>query len=269
MSDSESASQDGDRGIYAGRIGILYALGRHYLSLPFAALCVSAKLFGSGNEGIFPFLPLVLLIVVAIAAEQLTEAYKRQAPGEDAHFWAGRYVFVSAVAGASWGVGVFFWFVPNSFPAQAYLCLAYMGMTATEFIARSAHRPAYLAHAAFSLGPLILMLLIHGGLYSTMSAVLVFCFAAVLVSYANAMARLLDESIQAEIRQRHTRAQPLCGKATGGSRSRCRSIQRQRQIRLHRKYQSRATHAAERLARHGASCWTRPISDRRITTTLK
>ncbi len=196
MSDSESASQDGDRGIYAGRIGILYALGRHYLSLPFAALCVSAKLFGSGNEGIFPFLPLVLLIVVAIAAEQLTEAYKRQAPGEDAHFWAGRYVFVSAVAGASWGVGVFFWFVPDSFPAQAYLCLAYMGMTATEFIARSAHRPAYLAHAAFSLGPLILMLLIHGGLYSTMSAVLVFCFAAVLVSYANAMARLLDESIR-------------------------------------------------------------------------
>ncbi len=253
MSDSKSASEDDDRGIYAGRIEVLYALGRHYLSLPFAALCVFAKLLGSGNEGILPFLPLVLLIVVAIAAAQLTQAYKRQAPSvvgskfatspisapyanfetkttlasicwlvsrrfrnsneadircnefrnrdtsDDPHFWARRYMFVSAIAGASWGIGVFFWFVPDSFPAQAYLCLAFMGMTTTEFIARSAHRPAYLAHAAFSLGPLILMLLIHGGMYSTMSAVLMLCFTAALVGFANGMARLLDESIRLKI----------------------------------------------------------------------
>ena len=136
MSESKSASGDGDRGFYAGRIAILYALGRPYRSLPFAALCVAAKLFGGGNDGISPFLPLVLLIVVAFAAAQLTKAYMRRAPDDDPHFWAGRYVFTSAIAGASWGVGVFFWFVPDSFAAQAYLCLAYMGMTATEFIAR-------------------------------------------------------------------------------------------------------------------------------------
>jgi len=196
MTETKPATDDGDRGIYAGRIGILYAVGRHYLSLPFAALCVSAKLLGGSHDGILPFLPLVLQIVVAIAAEQLTQVYKRRNPGDDPHFWARRYVFVSAIAGATWGVGVFFWFVPESFPAQAYLCLAFMGMTATEFIARSAHRPAYLAHAAFSLGPLIVVLLLHGGMYSDMSAVLVFCFAAVLASYCSGMARLLDESIR-------------------------------------------------------------------------
>jgi signal transduction histidine kinase len=126
----------------------------------------------------------------------LNQTYRWRTRDENPRFWARRYVFVSAIAGASWGVGVFFWFVPESFPAQAYLCLAFMGMTATEFIARSAHRPAYLAHATFSLGPLIAVLLIHGGLYSDMSAVLVFCFGAVLVSYCTGMARLLDESIR-------------------------------------------------------------------------
>jgi signal transduction histidine kinase len=43
------------------------------------------------------------------------------------------------------------------------------------------------------------MLLIHGGMYSTMSAVLVFCFAAVLGGYTNGLARLLDESIRLKI----------------------------------------------------------------------
>ncbi|HEY0282834.1 MAG TPA: HAMP domain-containing sensor histidine kinase, partial [Rhizomicrobium sp.] len=196
MSAEPEVCKDGDRGIFAGRIDILYALGRHYLSLPFAALAVSATLFAGVPLTILPFLPLVLLIVVAIVAEQLTQTYKHRAPGTSPQYWARRYTFISAIAGASWGVGVFFWFVPDSFAAQAYLCLAFMGMTATEFIARSAHRRAYLAHAFFSLGPLIAMLLIEGSLYSDMTAVLVFCFAGVLAGYCRGMARLLDESIR-------------------------------------------------------------------------
>ncbi|MDE2111576.1 MAG: HAMP domain-containing histidine kinase [Alphaproteobacteria bacterium] len=196
MSAKYTTARYGDYSVFAGRIDILYALGRHYLSLPFAVLCVLAKLFTDANGGILPFLPLVLQIVVAVAAEQLTTAYRRRPPGDDPHFWARRYTFVSAIAGASWGIGVFFWLVPGSFAAQAYLCLAYMGMTATEFIARSAHRPAYLAHAAFSLGPLIAVLLIDGGLYHDMTATLLFCFGAALAGYCNSMARLLDESIR-------------------------------------------------------------------------
>ena len=46
-------------------------------------------------------------------------------------------------------------------------------MTATEFIARSAHRPAYAAHTILSLGPLILLLVLHGGVYADMTALLV------------------------------------------------------------------------------------------------
>ena len=92
--------------VFAGRIDILYSLGRHYLSLPFAALCVSATLFGGAPPTMLPFMPLALLIVVAIAAEQAIQAYKHRASGSDPHFWAQRYTFVSAIAGASWGVGV-------------------------------------------------------------------------------------------------------------------------------------------------------------------
>jgi len=185
-----------DRGaVFAGRIDILYALGRHYLSLPFAALCIPATLFAGREPGWLPLMPLVLQIAVAIAAEQLTSAYKVRNPHDDPRFWAWRYTFVSAIAGATWGVGVLFWFVPNSFPAEAYLSLAFLGMTATEFIARSAYRPAYLAHALFSLGPLVAVLFLAGGLYQIMTGVLVTLFGAVLFTYCNGMARLLDESI--------------------------------------------------------------------------
>jgi signal transduction histidine kinase/HPt (histidine-containing phosphotransfer) domain-containing protein len=186
--------------VFAGRIDILYALGRHYLSLPFAVLCVPATLIAGHDPDALPVIPLLLQIAVVIAAEQLTTAYRGRPrdpadPRSNPRYWARRYTFVSAISGATWGVAALFWFVWNSFPAQAYLALAFLGMTATEFIARSAHRPAYLAHTTFALGPLIALLLWQGGLYATLAAVLMALFAAVLASYCHGMARLLDESI--------------------------------------------------------------------------
>src|SRR5437870_13599162 len=89
--------------VFAGRIDLLYALGRHYLSLPFAALCVPATIVAGQKPGILPLMPLALLLVVVIAAERLTTAYKRRPKGSDPRFWARRYTFVSAIAGASWG----------------------------------------------------------------------------------------------------------------------------------------------------------------------
>ena len=186
--------------IFSGRIEVLYALGRHYLSLPFAVLCVPATLLAGNTLGMLPVTPLLLQMAVVIAAEQLTTAYRKRCQHggmhcDDPHFWARRYTFVSAIAGATWGLGAWFWFAPDSFPAQAYLALAFLGMTATEFIARSAHRPAFAAHTVLSLGPLIVLLLIHGGLYAMMTALLVGFFGAVLISYCQGMGKLIDESI--------------------------------------------------------------------------
>lgn len=196
MSAIEPSRKEDARAVFAGRIEILYALGRHYLSLPFAVLCVPVTLFGSANPGWLPLMPLTLQIAVVIAAEQLTSAYKRRGLYSDPYFWARRYTFVSAIAGATWGVGAWYWFVPNSYPAQAYLALAFLGMTATEFIARSAHRPAYFAHAAFALTPLIVLLLRQGGIYATMTAVLIVLFTAVLYSYCNGIAAVFEECLR-------------------------------------------------------------------------
>jgi signal transduction histidine kinase/HPt (histidine-containing phosphotransfer) domain-containing protein len=182
--------------IFSGRIEVLYALGRHYLSLPFAVLCVPATLVAGNRLGLLPVTPLLLQMAVVIAAEQLTTAYKaRGGGGNDAHFWARRYTFVSAIAGATWGLGALFWFAWDSFPAQAYLALAFLGMSATEFITRSAYRPAYTIHTVLSLGPLIALLLLQGGLYPIMTAILVGFFGAVLISYCHGMGRLIDEGI--------------------------------------------------------------------------
>src|SRR5471032_661918 len=163
MTDEISPQEKRSDPVFAGRIDILYALDRHYLSLPFAVLCVPATLIAGTAPSILPLMPLLLQLTVVIGAEQLTTAYKKRARGSDPHFWARRYTFVSAISGATWGAASLFWFVWDSFPAQAYLSLAFLGMAATEFIARSAYRPAYLAHTTFALGPLVVMLLVQGG----------------------------------------------------------------------------------------------------------
>jgi signal transduction histidine kinase/HPt (histidine-containing phosphotransfer) domain-containing protein len=189
------AENDDARQIFAGRIDVLYSLGRHYLSLPFAVLCVPATILAGHGLGFLPLAPLLLQMAVVIAAGQLTSAYHHRPVGSDPHFWARRYTWISAIAGAVWGVGALFWFPWGSFPAEAYLALAYLGMTATEFIARSVHRPAYTVHTVLALGPLVLLLLIQGGLFPIMTAVLVAFFGAVLISYAPGMGRLIDEGL--------------------------------------------------------------------------
>src|SRR3954464_2496950 len=98
---SQPPQQESAEAIFAGRIDILYALGRHYLSLPFAVLCVPATLIAGHAPDALPLMPLLLQIAVVIAAEQLTVAYKNRKPGSDSAYWARRYTFVSAISGAT------------------------------------------------------------------------------------------------------------------------------------------------------------------------
>ncbi len=192
----EGADEACARALIAGRIDILFRLGRHYLFLPFAALCVAATLMGGKTEIWIVTAPLVLQIALTIAAERLAAAYTRRSKGDDPLLWARRYTVLSGFSGAVWGIGALIWFVPGSFPAESYLSLAFLGITATEFIARSAYRPAYLAHASLSLVPLAIRLLMEGDPYATLSSILVLFFGGVLYSYCDRFTDLLDESIR-------------------------------------------------------------------------
>jgi signal transduction histidine kinase/HPt (histidine-containing phosphotransfer) domain-containing protein len=181
---------------FADRVDILYRLGRHYLFLPFSALCVAGVLYKGLIPIWFAIIPLLLQIAATVATGRLTKAYLRRPENDNAEKWANRYTLMSALAGAAWGVGAFIWFEPHSFPAEAFLALAFLGMTSAEFIARCTHRPAYIAHATMSLGPLAILLAIQGGTYPLMTSVLVLFFGGVLYSYCDAIANVLDESIR-------------------------------------------------------------------------
>ena len=93
-----------------------------------------------------------------IYGRTLKRAYDRRGAYDDPVIWARRYTVFSAVVGATWGVGAVVWFDSARSPPRAYLVLAFLGMSATEFVARAAYRPAYLAHAVPSLGSLALAL---------------------------------------------------------------------------------------------------------------
>ncbi len=181
---------------FADRVDILYRLGRHYLFLPFSALCVAGVLYKALVPIWLAIVPLLLQIVVTVVTGRLTAAYLRRPQGDDAQKWANRYTLMSALAGAAWGVGAVVWFEPKTFPAEAFLALAFLGITAAEFIARCAYRPAFIAHATMSLGPLAIMLALQGGTYPLMTSVLILFFGGVLYSYCDAIANVLDESIR-------------------------------------------------------------------------
>ncbi|HKD20819.1 MAG TPA: ATP-binding protein [Rhizomicrobium sp.] len=182
--------------IFADRIELLYRLGRIHLFLPFSAFCVVAMLY-TGREAVWVVaIPLLLQIAAAVATGELARAYARRGPYDDPQVWADRYTLASAASGAAWGVGAVIWHVPNSFPTEAFFALAFLGMTATEFMTRCAYRPAYVTHAALSLGPLALRLVLDGNIYASLSAVLVLFFGGILYADCDAMANLLDTSLR-------------------------------------------------------------------------
>jgi signal transduction histidine kinase/HPt (histidine-containing phosphotransfer) domain-containing protein len=195
MSESEALPADDIRARIAMRVDNLYTLGRNYLSLPFAVFCMPAAFIGA-KPGVLVVAPLLILIVAAVMGENLRHAYFRHGPNRNPQYWARRYTYASAIAGASWGLSAIIWFVPNSFPAEAYLSLAFLGMTAAELIGRCAYRPAFFVHTFFSLTPLIVLLLYQGGLLAVMSAVVMFFFAMLLFGYCGVMGRLLDRSMR-------------------------------------------------------------------------
>jgi signal transduction histidine kinase/HPt (histidine-containing phosphotransfer) domain-containing protein len=200
MSDpiAEDTTEPGsvEAGVFAGRIDVLYRLGRHNLFLPFSALCIAGVLYRGATPVWIAIIPLLLQIAVTVVTARVISAYVVRPKDDPPEKWANRYTALSAAAGASWGVGAVLWFEPHTFPAEAFLTLAFLGMTSAEFIARSAHRPAYIAHATLSLGPLAMMLAAQGSTYALMSSVLVLFFGGVLYSYCDEMASILDESIR-------------------------------------------------------------------------
>ena len=192
----EPGSAAEEQALLAGRTAVLYSLSQYYLFLPFAALCMAATVMNSQQPLWLTAAPFVLQIAATIYGTRLKRRYDLRRPDDDPRVWLKRFTWLSAVVGGIWGFGAVVWFVWNAFPAQAYLCLAFLGMTATEFIVRAAYRPAYLAHASFSLGPLAVMLILDGSSYALLSSILVIFFGGVLYTYCEAIGKMIDDSVR-------------------------------------------------------------------------
>ena len=191
----ENPSLSREDALLSGRVAVLYTLSHYYLFLPFVALCMTAALLQTNANLVYMALPIPLQIAAALCGNRLKTAYDHRGNNDDPALWARRATVFSGIIGAIWGLGAVLWFDWSSFSAEAYLVLAYLGMSATEFIARAAYRPAYLAHAIPSLGPLATMLALQGGLYQLLSALLLIFFGGVLYFYGETLGRLLDQTI--------------------------------------------------------------------------
>ncbi len=190
-----SSEQVRDKALLNGRLAVVYSLSRYYLFVPFAVLCMAAAPMRQNIALLWSAVPFLLLVLAMVCGNRLTEQYDNRGEDADPKIWARRFTVLSGAIGAIWGLGAIIWFDFSNFTAEAYLVLAFLGLSATEFIPRAAYRPAYLAHATGSLAPLAILLAMQGGVYQALSALLVIYFAGVLYTYGGNVGELLDESI--------------------------------------------------------------------------
>ena len=234
---------------------------------PFAALCVAAALLQQDVNYALWRCPSSPISARRSMAARLKRAYDKRGAYDDPAIWARRYTIFSGIVGAAWGLGAFLWLAAASFTAETYLVLAFLGMSAAEFVARSAYRPAYLAHAVPSLGSLALALALQGD--QTLSAVLVLFFGGALYSYGGKIGELLEESIVlrrdnahliVRLNEEKNAAETTRDHAQAGERA---------EIGLHLQHQPGAAHTAQRDSRHGATARNAASSRRRSAITSR
>src|SRR5262249_11123999 len=115
-----------ERALLSGRVAILFSLGRHYLFLPFAALCIVAVLLLQDAALPFVTAPLIFEMVATVVCNRLKAMYDRDHAEGNPVLWARRFTILSGLIGAVWGLGAIVWFVPGSFAAEASLILAFL-----------------------------------------------------------------------------------------------------------------------------------------------
>jgi signal transduction histidine kinase/HPt (histidine-containing phosphotransfer) domain-containing protein len=192
---SAEAAQARENALVRGRVQLLYAFHLQYLSLPFAAFASAAAVLQDSAPLWAVALPVALLVLFSVGSSRLKSAFQKRGDAAAPADWLRYYTVYSGATGAVWGLGAFVWFVPGSFPAQAYLVVAFLAMTAAEFVARGTYRPAFCAHACASLLPLALLLVLDGNAYALLTACLVISSLGVVCIFGGAAGRLVDESI--------------------------------------------------------------------------
>src|SRR5689334_9379507 len=93
------------RALLGGRVAIVFSLGRHYLFLPFAALCIVAVLLLENAALPFITAPLIFEMVATVVLNRLKSLYDRDHPEGNPELWARRFTVVSGLIGAFWGLG--------------------------------------------------------------------------------------------------------------------------------------------------------------------
>jgi signal transduction histidine kinase len=189
----EGPTQAREDALLQGRVAVLFRLARYDLSFPFAALCMASALLQRNANLTSIGLPMAAYLAAAIYGRTLKRAYDKRGAYDDPAVWAWRYSMFSGVVGTIWGLAAFLWLGAASFASETYLVLGFLGMSAAEFVARAAYRPAYVAHAVPSLGSLALALALYSD--QPLSAVLVIFFGGVLYSYGGKLGDLLEEAI--------------------------------------------------------------------------
>ncbi|HYM18132.1 MAG TPA: hypothetical protein VEU06_06180, partial [Micropepsaceae bacterium] len=86
-----------ERTLLSGRVEILFSLGRHYIFLPFAALCIVAVLLLQNAALPFITAPLIFEMVATVVCNRLKSLSDRDHPDGNPELWAKRFTILSGL----------------------------------------------------------------------------------------------------------------------------------------------------------------------------
>jgi len=111
--------------------------------------------------------------------------------------WATfRHVAGAAVGGIVWGLAAVLFLTPQFQALDAFIIVCLMGIATGASSSLSAHFPTFIAFVTPTLVPLILQLLLRGGLHNSVLALMGILFSVALIASAKATNRTLRTSFE-------------------------------------------------------------------------
>ncbi len=143
----------------------------------------------------------VVLLVEALMRLQLARAFR---PGSvpqkiDTMHWASRWIWMSAGAGALWGVAAFHLYTPESQIQQLVFAAVIMGVSFGSLTLYSTYGPALFTYLPLALLPLIWRLLAQNGPVYYAAAAIVTAVLGFTLFFGRNFGRTIAESVRSSI----------------------------------------------------------------------
>jgi signal transduction histidine kinase len=183
--------------VAAEQVRLLFDLGEANRYTIYGAIIVVGIAFYQTAPVWMTGVVLAIQIIAQFSFDRVRAGFRADPEAaERAMIWARRYAAVTALSGATWGVGALLWLPTASFAHGFFYALVIAALSMATAMTRATYPPAVFVYTAAACGPALIMLLVSNQPLGTVTVGLAVMFFASIANLSRGVNRSYREAFR-------------------------------------------------------------------------